>query len=141
MRLAADNENLRRRTARDLQDGKTYAITNFARDLLSVSDNLQRALDATRKAAENSDDNLNTVFEGIEMTQREMLTVFERHGITKINPKNQKFDPHFHQAIFEVEDSNLPDNTVHEVVQEGFKIGDRILRPAMVGVSHNRNKD
>lgn len=137
LRLAADMENLRRRSSRDVAEAKSYAITSFARDLLSVSDNLQRALTVT-ESKENLDNIVSTVIEGIEMTQRELISVLEKHGITKINPKGEKFDPHFHQAIFEVPNPELPDNTVHEVIQEGFKIGDRILRPALVGICKNK---
>jgi len=136
LRLAAEMENLRRRTARDVQDARAYSTANFARDMLSVADNLRRALDAipadARKAAEPG---LAALAEGVEMTERAMLTALERHGVKKIEPQGERFDPHFHQAMFEVPNPDVPANTVVQVVQTGFVIGDRVLRPAMVGVS------
>ena len=135
LRLAADMENLRRRTQRDVQDAKTYAVTNFARDMLAVSDNLRRALDSIPAEALAVDANLKSLAEGVEMTERAMLQALERHGVSKLDPEGQKFDPNFHQAMFEVPNPDLPNNTVVQVVQAGFAIGDRVLRPAMVGVS------
>lgn len=135
LRMAADMENLRKRTQRDIQDARTYAVTNFARDMLSVSDNLSRALEAIPADARESDANLNSLAEGVEMTERVMLQTMERHGVVKLDPEGQKFDPHFHQAMFEVPNPELPNNTVVQVVQAGYAISDRVLRPAMVGVS------
>lgn len=135
LRLVAEMENLRKRTQRDVQDARTYAITNFARDMLSVSDNLRRAQDAIPADALESDANLKSLAEGVEMTERAMLQALERHGVTKLDPEGQKFDPNFHQAMFEVPNPELPNNTVVQVVQAGYAIGDRVLRPAMVGVS------
>ncbi len=135
LRVAAEMENLRKRTQRDVQDARSYAITNFARDMLSVSDNLRRALDAIPADALETDANLKSLSEGVEMTERAMLLALERHGVKKLEPKGQKFDPNFHQAMFEVPNPDLPSNTVVEVVQDGYAIGDRVLRPAMVGVS------
>lgn len=135
MRLAADMENLRRRTTRDVVDAKTYSIANFARDMLSVSDNLARALDAIPEGARESDPKLKALAEGVEMTERAMMAALQRHGVKKIEPRGQKFDPHFHQAMFEVADPSVPANTVTQVVQSGYVIGDRVLRPAMVGVT------
>ena len=136
LRLAAEMDNLRRRTERELKDAKTYAAAAFARDMLSVSDNLRRALDAipaeARAAAESG---LVALVEGVEMTERAMLSALERHGVKKIEPAGQRFDPHFHQAMFEVPNADIPSNTVIQVVQDGYVIGDRVLRPAMVGVS------
>ena len=136
LRLAAEMDNLRRRTEREVKDAKTYSAAAFARDMLSVSDNLRRALDAipaeTRAAAEAG---LMALVEGVEMTERAMLSALERHGVKKIEPAGQKFDPHFHQAMFEVPNADIPNNTVIQVVQDGYVIGDRVLRPAMVGVS------
>jgi molecular chaperone GrpE len=136
LRLAAEMDNLRRRTEREIKDAKTYAAAGFARDMLSVSDNLRRALDAVpaeaRAAAESG---LMALVEGVEMTERSMLGALERHGVKKLEPAGQKFDPHFHQAMFEVPNADLPNNTVIQVVQDGYVIGDRVLRPAMVGVS------
>ncbi len=141
LRLAADMENLRKRTAREMQDAKNYAITNFARDMLSVSDNLRRALDAIPTDALETDPSLKALAEGVEMTERGMLNTLERHGVTQIAPEGQKFDPNFHQAIFEVPNVEVPNNTVVQVMQTGYAIGDRVLRPAMVGVSRGGPKE
>ncbi|MGV3553492.1 nucleotide exchange factor GrpE [Rhizobium sp.] len=136
LRLAAEMDNLRRRTEREIKDAKTYATTGFARDMLGVSDNLRRALDAiTAEARAAADAGLTTLIEGVEMTERAMLGTLERHGVKKLEPAGQKFDPNFHQAMFEVPNPDLPNNTVTQVVQDGYVIGDRVLRPAMVGVS------
>ncbi|WP_455480786.1 nucleotide exchange factor GrpE [Bartonella sp. B12(2025)] len=141
LRLAADMENLRRRTARDVADAKAYSIANFARDMLSVSDNLSRALEAIPEGARENDAGLKTLAEGVEMTERAMIAALERHGVKKIFPEGQKFDPHFHQAMFEISDSNVPDNTVQQVVQAGYIIGERVLRPAIVGVAKGGTKE
>ncbi|MBX3577622.1 MAG: nucleotide exchange factor GrpE [Rhizobiaceae bacterium] len=136
LRVAADMENLRRRTARDVQDARTYAVTNFARDMLSVSDNLRRALDAIpADAREAGDAGFKTLVEGVEITERAMLSALERHGVRKLDPQGEKFDPNFHQAMFEVPNADVPANTVVQVVQSGYSIGERVLRPAMVGVA------
>ena len=134
--LAADMENLRRRTEREKQDSAKYAISNFARDVLTVGDSLTRALQAIPpEARETADDTLKSLLEGVEMTERELNNVLSRHGVKIDEPKGAKFDPNVHQAIFEVEDPELPSGTITEVVQAGYVIGDRVLRPAMVGVS------
>ncbi|MEQ1952050.1 nucleotide exchange factor GrpE [Mesorhizobium sp. CN2-181] len=136
LRTVAEMENLRRRTAREIQDARAYAVANFARDMLSVSDNLRRALEAipaeVRAAA---DAGLSALVEGVEMTERSMLSTLERHGVKKLDPEGEKFDPHFHQAMFEVPNPQVPANTVVQVVQPGYSIGERVLRPAMVGVA------
>lgn len=134
LRLAAEMENLRRRTGRDVQDARTYAIANFARDMLSVNDNLRRAIDAV-PADDSRDATLKSLLDGVELTERSMLSALERHGVKKLSPEGEKFDPNFHQAMFEVENPEVPANTVINVVQTGYSIGDRVLRPAMVGVS------
>ncbi|WP_208441263.1 nucleotide exchange factor GrpE [Bartonella raoultii] len=141
LRLAADMENLRRRTARDVADARAYSIANFARDMLSVSDNLNRALEAIPEGAKENDAGLKTLAEGVEMTERAMIAALERHGVQKIHPEGQKFDPHFHQAMFEIPSSDVPDNTVQQVVQAGYIIGDRVLRPAIVGVAKGGIKE
>ncbi|MFK4825194.1 nucleotide exchange factor GrpE [Paenochrobactrum sp. BZR 588] len=135
LRLAADMENLRKRTLRDVADAKTYAVTNFARDMLSVSDNLRRALDAIPAESLVEDSGLKGLADGVDLTERSMLQALERHGVTKLDPEGQKFDPNFHQAMFEVPNPDVPNNTVVQVVQTGYAIGDRVLRPALVGVS------
>ena len=136
LRLAAEMDNLRRRTEREIKDAKTYAAAAFARDMLSVSDNLRRALDAIPAEARAAGEaGLMALVEGVEMTERAMLGALERHGVKKLEPAGQRFDPHFHQAMFEVPNADIPNNTVIQVVQDGYVIGDRVLRPAMVGVS------
>ena len=135
LRLAADMENLRKRTLRDVADAKTYAVTNFARDMLGVSDNLRRALDAIPAESLVEDSGLKGLADGVDLTERSMLQALERHGVTKLDPEGQKFDPNFHQAMFEVPNPDVPNNTVVQVVQTGYAIGDRVLRPALVGVS------
>ncbi|WP_274630737.1 nucleotide exchange factor GrpE [Arvimicrobium flavum] len=133
LRSAAEMENLRRRTARDVQDARAYAIANFARDMLSVSDNLRRAIEAV--PAEANDAGLTALVEGVEVTERAMLAALERHGVKKLAPEGEKFDPNFHQAMFEIPNPGVPTGTVLQVVQPGYSIGERVLRPAMVGVS------
>lgn len=136
LRTAAEMENLRRRTARDVHEARSYAIAAFARDMLSVSDNLRRALDAIPAEARASGDaGFAALIEGVEMTERAMLAALERHGVKKIEPEGERFDPNFHQAMFEVPNADVPANTVVQVVQTGYVIGERVLRPAMVGVS------
>ncbi|WP_455476051.1 nucleotide exchange factor GrpE [Bartonella sp. B17] len=141
LRLAAEMENLRRRTTRDVADAKAYSIANFARDMLSVSDNLNRALEAIPEGARENDAGLKTLAEGVEMTERAMMAALERHGVKKIHPEGQKFDPHFHQAMFEIPNADVPDNTVQQVVQAGYIIGERVLRPAIVGVAKGGAKE
>ncbi len=136
LRTVAEMENLRRRTAKEVTDAKTYSAANFARDMLSVSDNLRRAIEAVpdeTKAA--GDKGFLALIEGVEMTERDMLSTLEKNGVKKLDPKGEKFDPNFHQAMFEVPNPEVPNNTVCEVIQEGYKIGNRVLRPAMVGVA------
>jgi molecular chaperone GrpE len=136
LRLAAEMDNLRRRTARDVKDAKSYSVAGFARDMLAVSDNLRRALDAIPAEAREADDTgFNALIEGVEMTERAMLAALERHGVQKLEPIGQKFDPNFHQAMFEVPNTEVPNSTVVQVVQAGYTIGERVLRPAMVGVA------
>ena len=141
LRAAAEMENLRRRTARDVQDARAYAVSNFARDMLSVSDNLRRALEAIpAEAKAAADAGLKALAEGVEMTERAMLAALERHGVKKLAPEGEKFDPNFHQAMFEIPNPDVPNGTVVQVVQAGYSIGDRVLRPAMVGVARGGPK-
>ena len=138
LRLVADMENLRRRTERELRDAKAFAVSNFARDMLDVADNLSRALDAV---PEGSDDPaLKGLKEGVEMTGRTLDRTLEKHGVRKLEPVGEKFDPNFHQAMFKMPDPNQPQNTVAQVVQPGYAIGPRVLRPAMVGVTEGGPK-
>lgn len=142
LRLAAEMDNLRRRTEREVKDAKAYSVSGFARDMLAVSDNLRRALDAIpAEARANADQGLAALIEGVEMTERAMLSALERHGVRKIDAEGQKFDPNFHQAMFEIPNPDVPNNTVVQVVQAGFVIGDRVLRPAMVGVAKGGRKE
>jgi len=136
LRAVADAENTRRRAERERDETRRYAVTAFARDVLGVGDNLSRALQSIGdEARESVDATVKTLIEGVEMTQREMYNAFERHGITRIEPAGERFDPNFHQAMFEVENPDVAAGTVIEVVAAGYKIGERVLRPAMVGVS------
>lgn len=141
LRTAAELENLRKRAEREKQDAARYAITAFARDLLSVSDNLARALTSLGEDERaGASEAIRNMITGVEMTERELLNVFAKHDIRRIEPKGEKFDPNLHQAMFEVENKDLAAGTVVEVVQSGYVIGDRVLRPAMVGVSRGGAK-
>lgn len=136
LRTLAEMENLRRRTEREVNDAKTYGVTSFARDMLTVVDNLARALEhVPAEARASADPAIRSVIEGVELTARDLEAVLGRHGVRKLDPKGQKFDPNFHQAIFEAPDETVPSGTVSQVVQTGWTIGDRVLRPAMVGIS------
>jgi molecular chaperone GrpE len=136
LRTLADMENLRKRSERERAEATLYAASNFARDLLSVADNFSRALAAVtpeqRAAADEMSGNL---LAGIEVTERELMNVLERHGIRRIDAMGQKFDPHMHQAMFEVPTAEHPAGTVVQVMQNGYAIGTRCLRPALVGVA------
>ena len=135
LRTLAEMENLRRRTEREVADAKSYGVTAFARDMLTVVDNLSRAIEHVPAEARAADSQLQALGEGVELTARDLEAALGRHGVKKLDPKGQKFDPNFHQAIFEAPDESVPAGTVSQVVQAGWTIGDRVLRPAMVGVS------
>ena len=136
LRTLADMENLRRRTEKEVRDAREYAITGFARDLLSVGDNLSRAVAAVpAEARDVADDSVKAMFEGIDLTGRELAKVMEKHGVKKLDPMGGRFDPNVHQAMFELPNPDVPHGTVVQVLQEGFVIGERVLRPALVGVS------
>lgn len=136
LRTLAEMENLRRRTEREISDAKAYAVTSFARDLLGSADNLRRALESVPETARAAADTaLKAVVEGVELTERELLKTLERHGVRKIDPQGEKFDPNLHQAMFEAPDAGIAKGLVSKVVQTGYKIGERVLRPALVGVS------
>ncbi len=136
LRTLAEMENLRKRTTKEVADARLYGITGFARDVLDIADNLQRALDAVpADARANADPGLKALIEGVELTERSLLNALEKHGVKKFDPMGQKFDPNFQQAMFEVPDASVPSGTVVQVVQAGFTIGERVLRPAMVGVA------
>ena len=135
LRTLADMENLRRRTEREKADTARYAITNFARDVLTVGDNLKRTMDHVPADAAAQDPALKSFLEGVELTERELLNVLERHGVTRIEPLGQRFDPNCHQAMYEVPDLSVAEGTVVDVMQSGYAIGDRCLRPALVAVA------
>jgi molecular chaperone GrpE len=136
LRTLAEMENLRRRTEREVADARIYGIASFARDVLSVADNMQRALQALDdELREKADVLVKGLLDGVELTERELLKTLEKHGIKKIEPQGEKFDPNFHQAMYEVPDASVPVGHVVQVVQPGYTIGDRVLRPALVGVS------
>jgi molecular chaperone GrpE len=136
LRSLAEMENLRRRAERDLADARAYGVTRFARDMLDVTDNLRRAIDSIpAEDRETADGSFRGLIEGVDLTERDLLKKLETHGVKKQNPEGLKFDPNMHQAMFEVPDETKPNGTVLQVIQTGYVIGDRVLRPAMVGVS------
>ncbi len=135
LRALAEAENTRRRAERDRQDIAKYALTDFARELLSPADNLRRALDAVPADAIGQDAVLTNLNDGVAATERELLAALEKIGVKKIDSMDQKFDPNFHQAMFEVPDSGKPAGIIVQVIQEGFTIHDRLLRPALVGIA------
>ena len=134
LRALAETENVRRRLQRERDDVQKYAVSGFAKDLLSTVDNLQRALDAMPES-EVADPRARGLRDGVAATERELLAALERHGLERIDPKGERFDHNFHQAIFEAERPDLPAGTVVEVLQPGYVLHDRLLRPAMVGVA------
>jgi molecular chaperone GrpE len=136
VRTAAEMDNLRKRAERDMADARKYAVTKLATDMLVVGDNLRRALQAVPpERRESADDVFKALLDGVVMTEREMDRLMEKHGITRIAAMGERFDPHRHQAMFEVTDASVPAGTVVQVMQEGYQIGDRVLRAALVGVS------
>jgi len=136
LRTLAEMENLRKRTAKEVSDARAYGITGFARDVLDIADNLQRALDAVpAETRELADPMLKTLIEGVELTERSLLNALEKNGVKKFDPSGEKFNPNFQQAMYEVPDPSVPAGTVVQVVQAGYTIGERVLRPALVGVS------
>ncbi len=136
LRAVAEMENLRKRTQREITDARSYAIADFARDMLGATDNLERALAMVPEHILNHEDvAIKSLLEGIGMTEREMQRLMQKHGVRPIVAKGQKFDPHKHQAMFEVPDESVPAGTVVQVVQPGYEIGERVLRPAMVGIA------
>ncbi len=141
LRTVAEMDNVRKRTEREVADTRTYAIAGFARDMLAATDSLSRALimvPAEERA--KAEGTLKSLIEGIELTEREMQRLLAKHGVTPIEALGQKFDPHKHQAMFEVPDPAQPEGTVVQVVQSGYAIGERVLRPAMVGVAKGGGK-
>jgi len=136
LRTLADMDNLRKRTAREVADAQLRGITSFARDMLGVADNMRRALDAVSpEVRQSAQAAVTALIDGVELTERELLKALEKNGVRQFAPQGEKFDPNLHQAIFEVPDASVPAGSVVQVVQPGYMIGDRVLRPAMVGVS------
>jgi molecular chaperone GrpE len=136
LRFAAEAENTKKRLEREKAEATLYAASNFARDLLAVADSLSRALAAVpAEERDIIDDVMKKFLDGIEMTERELNNVFQRHNLRKLETIGQKFDPNFHQAMFEVPTSEKPPGTVMQEVQSGYAVGDRCLRPALVGVA------
>jgi molecular chaperone GrpE len=134
LRALAETENVRRRFQREREESQKYAIGGFAKDLLSAVDNLRRALDAVPEA-EVTEPRTRSLLDGVAATERELLAAFERHGLKRVDPKGERFDHNFHQAIFEAERDGAEPGTVIEVLQPGYVLHDRLLRPAMVGVA------
>ena len=135
LRALAETENTRKRAERDRDDTAKFAVSNFARDMLAVADNLKRAVDSVPADAKAGNAALATLLEGVELTDRQVASLFEKHGIQRLAPINQPFDPNLHQAMFEVPGTGKPAGTVVQVLQAGFTIHGRLLRPAMVGVA------
>jgi molecular chaperone GrpE len=136
LRVLAEMENLRRRTAREIADTRAYGISAFARDILAVADNMDRALQALDvELREKAVAGIKALLDGVELTERELHKALEKHGVKKFEPVGEKFDPNLHQAMFEIPDPSLPAGTVAQVVQPGYMIGERMLRPALVGIA------
>jgi molecular chaperone GrpE len=141
LRAMAETENVRRRGQREREDTAKYAAANFAKDMLAVADNLARALESVPPEARKENESLETLVTGIELTQRELEAAFERHGIKRIEPMGEPFDHNFHQAMFELEDKEKPAGTVVQLMQPGYLMRDRLLRPAMVGIAKGGPKN
>ncbi len=136
LRALAESENLRRRAHKEKEDALKYGAVNFGRDIVTVADNLHRALQSC-PLTEELPANIKALISGVEMTAKELLSTFEKHGIRRLSPMGEKFDPNFHQAMFEIETNEQPVGTVMQVLQDGYVMHDRLLRPAMVGVAKN----
>jgi molecular chaperone GrpE len=136
LRALAEMENLRKRTEREVTDARLYGIASFARDVLSVADNMRRALDAVPpEVRASAQAGMKALADGVELTERELLKALEKNGVRQFTPQGEKFDPNIHQAMFEVPDASVPTGSIVQVVQPGYMIGDRVLRPALVGIS------
>ena len=135
LRAHAEMENMRKRTEREKEEIAKYAVTRLARDVVTVGDNFQRAIDAVPAGAAEQDPALKSFLDGVTMTERELLNVLERHGIRRIQPVNEPFNPHLHQAVMEIPRTDVPAGTIVQLFQAGFTIEDRVLRPAMVAVA------
>ena len=135
LRSLAEAENIRKRTQREKEEARQYAVTNFARDLLNIADNLNRALQVMPSEQEEVLPAVKSLMEGVQLTQRELEAIFSRQGIKRISPLGEKFDHNFHQAMFETETEDQEAGIITQVLQDGYVIYDRLLRPAMVGVA------
>lgn len=135
MRALAETENVRRRAERDLEDMRQYAVTNFAGDMLRVADNLERALDSVPAEVREGGGAVKALIDGVELTEKEMLRSLNKHGVQPLHPLGERFDPNFHEALFEAYDPSVPSGTVNKIVETGYTIGSRLLRPAKVGVT------
>ena len=135
LRTLAEAENQRRRSQREREDAVRYAGVPLVRDLLAVADNLSRALESVPKDAAEGEGALKTLLEGVRLTERELQAAFERHGIVKLDPLGERLNPHHHEAMFEIPDPDQPAGTIAQVVQSGYLLHDRLLRPARVGVA------
>lgn len=141
LRTLAEMENLRRRTEREVADAKAYGVTSFARDMLTFADNLRRAIESVpADVRERAEGAVRTLIDGIELTERDFASRLDRHGVKKLDPTGGRFDPNTQEALFEVPDESVPNGTVVQVVEPGYAIGDRVLRPAKVGVSRGGPK-
>jgi molecular chaperone GrpE len=136
LRAVAETDNVRKRAEREVAEARAYGIANFARDTIGVADNLARALDAIApEARANADETLKALLDGVDLTRRELRNTLKKHGVRELDPKGEKFDPNFHQAMYEVPDPEAAAGTVVQVMQTGYAIGDRVLRPALVAVA------
>lgn len=141
LRTLAEMENLRRRTEREVTDAKAYGVTAFARDMLTFADNLQRAIETVPPPLrEGADPTLKSFVEGIELTERDFLSRLGRFGVKRMEPLGKRFDPNQHEALFEIPDANVASGTIMQIVEPGYMIGERVLRPAKVGVSRGGPK-
>jgi len=142
LRALAEMENLRKRTEREIADARQYGIASFARDILGVADNMQRAIaSGGDELRQTGDAHVIALLDGVELTERELLKALEKHGIRKFSPQGEKFDPNLHQAMYEIPDPSVPAGSVVQVIQPGYLIGDRVLRPAMVVVAKGGPKN
>lgn len=133
LRVVADAENTKRRALKERDDAKKFAVSSYSRDLLPVADNLKRALDAIPDELKQNEQ-INNLIEGIQATERELLRTFEKNGLVKLDPINQVFDPNFHEVMFEAPDPSKPAGTIMQVMETGYMLHDRLIRPARVGV-------
>ncbi len=141
LRTLAELDNYRKRAEREREETAKFAITGFSRELLTVADNLRRALESVPEDHSHPEKLLKSLMEGVEITEKELLFAFKKHGIEKIEPLGQAFDHHLHQAMFEVEDSDKPAGTIVHVLQAGYQLSGRLLRPALVGIAKGKSSE